>query len=199
MDVQIKTKNIRLTDALETYIQRKYQKLEKVNVRVIDAKLEVRSDRKKTGGDHYVVQLTIATPDNILRAEESNADLHTTIDLAIDRMERQIRRFRDKQVFHRRRQKARLQSVVKQPLLPEDAAEIPLADGVDDEDDESPIEALVRRKRFKLQPMDEDEAIEQMELLGHDFFVFFNPEEAQINVLYRRRDGQYGLILPELA
>jgi putative sigma-54 modulation protein len=196
MDVQIKTKNIRLTDALETYIQRKYQKLEKVNVRVIDAKLEVRSDRKKKGGDHYVVQLTIATPDNILRAEEVNADLHTTIDLAIDRMERQIRRFRDKQVYQRRRQKALSQSVVKQPLLPEDALETPL-DGV--EDDEPPIETLVRRKRFKLQPMDEDEAIEQMELLGHDFFVFFNPEEAQINVIYRRRDGQYGLILPELA
>jgi putative sigma-54 modulation protein len=196
MDVQIKTKNIRLTDALETYIQRKYQKLEKVNVRVIDAKLEVRSDRKKKGGDHYVVQLTIATPDNILRAEEVNADLHTTIDLAIDRMERQIRRFRDKQVYQRRRQKALSQSVVKQPLLPEDVLETPL-DGV--EDDEPLIETLVRRKRFKLQPMDEDEAIEQMELLGHDFFVFFNPEEAQINVIYRRRDGQYGLILPELA
>ncbi len=196
MDVQIKTKNIRLTDALETYIQRKYQKLEKVNVRVIDAKLEVRSDRKKKGGDHYVVQLTIATPDNILRAEEVNADLHTTIDLAIDRMERQIRRFRDKQVYQRRRQKALSQSVVKQPLLPEDALDTPL-DGV--EDDEPLIETLVRRKRFKLQPMDEDEAIEQMELLGHDFFVFFNPEEAQINVIYRRRDGQYGLILPELA
>ncbi|HEX7101841.1 MAG TPA: ribosome-associated translation inhibitor RaiA [Nitrolancea sp.] len=196
MDVQIKTKNIRLTDALETYIQRKYQKLEKVNVRVVDAKLEVRSDRKKKGGDHYVVQLTIATPDNILRAEEINADLYTTIDLAIARMERQIRRFRDKQVYQRRRQKALSQSVVKQPLLPEDAVELPL-DGV--VEDEPLTETLVRRKRFKLQPMDEDEAIEQMELLGHDFFVFFNPEEAQINVLYRRHDGQYGLILPELA
>ncbi|HVX29763.1 MAG TPA: ribosome-associated translation inhibitor RaiA [Nitrolancea sp.] len=196
MDVQIKTKNIRLTDDLESYIQRKYLKLEKVNVRVIDAKLEVRADRKKTGGEHYVAQLTIATPDNIIRAEETNAELRTAIDLAIDRMERQIRRFRDKQVFQRRRQKARAQSIVEQPLLPEDAPDISLDTALEDE---PPIEALVRRKRFKLQPMNEDEAIEQMELLGHDFFVFFNPEEAQINVLYRRRDGQYGLILPELA
>ena len=197
MDVQIKTKNIRLTDALETYIQRKYQKLEKVNVRVIDAKLEVRSERKRTGGDQFVAQLTIATPDNILRAEETNADLHTTIDLAIVRMERQIRRFRDKQVFQRRRQKARAQSVIAQPLLPDAAPDLPVE--IADDDEAPPLDALVRRKRFKLQPMDEDEAIEQMELLGHDFFVFFNPEEAQINVLYRRRDGQYGLILPELA
>lgn len=196
MDVQIKTKNIRLSDGLESYIQRKYEKLEKVSVRVIDAKMEVRSDRKKTGGDHYVVQLTIATPDNILRAEETNTDLHTTIDLAIDRMERQIRRFRDKQVYKRRRQQALSQIVAKQPLLPEDAVDLSHEDMAEDE---PPFEALVRRKRFKLQPMNEDEAIEQMELLGHDFFVFFNPEEAQINVLYRRHDGQYGLILPELA
>lgn len=196
MDVHVKTKNIRLTDALETYIQRKYQKLEKVNVRVIDAKLEVRSERKRTGGDYFVVQLTMATPDNILRAEETNADVHTAIDLAIDRMERQIRRFRDKQVFQRRRRKARAQSAIEQPILPEAAPELP---NETSDDDDAPLSALVRRKRFKLQPMDEDEAIEQMELLGHDFFVFFNPEEAQINVLYRRRDGQYGLILPELA
>jgi putative sigma-54 modulation protein len=195
MDVQIKTKNIRLTDALESYIQRKYQKLEKVNVRVIDAKLEVRSDRKRTGGDSFVAQLTIATPDNILRAEETNADLHMAIDLAIDRMERQIRRFRDKQVFQRRRQKARAQSAIAQPILPDGAPDLEVAPA----DDEAPLETLVRRKRFTLLPMDEDEAIEQMELLGHDFFVFFNPEEAQINVIYRRRDGQYGLILPELA
>jgi len=196
MDVQIKTKNIRLTDQLESYIQRKYQKLEKVNVRVIDAKLEVRSERKRTGGDNFVVQLTIATPDNILRAEETNSDLHTTIDLAITRMERQIRRFRDKQVFQRRRQKARAHSAIAQPILSESAPDLP-EETMDDE--ETPVDALVRRKRFQLQPMDEDEAIEQMELLGHDFFVFFNPDEAQINVLYRRRDGQYGLILPELA
>jgi putative sigma-54 modulation protein len=110
-------------------------------------------------------------------------------------MERQIRRFRDKQVFQRRRQKARTQSAIAQPILPAAAPDL----GIEATDDEAPLDTLVRRKRFKLLPMDEDEAIEQMELLGHDFFVFFNPEEAQINVIYRRRDGQYGLILPELA
>ncbi|HVB65914.1 MAG TPA: ribosome-associated translation inhibitor RaiA [Nitrolancea sp.] len=198
MDVQIKTKNIRLTDSLESYIQRKYQKLEKVDVRMLDAKLEIRSERKRTGGEHYVAQLTIAANDSILRAEEINSDLHTAIDLAIDHMARQIRRFHDKRIFQRRRQKQIARSEVEQPILADLAVDVTAADSLIAEDEEQ-VEALVRRKRFKLQPMDEDEAIEQMELLGHDFFVFYNPDEAQINVLYRRNDGQYGLILPELA
>ena len=194
MDVQIKTKNIRLTESLDEYIQRRLQKLDKVNENVIDAKLELRTEHTRSGGEQHIAQLTIATKNSILRSEEKNYDLHTAIDLAVDRMARQIRRFHDKKVFSRRRKKA---------AQPELADLLPLT--TDDqvvnsaEDDEVSIEDLVRRKRFKIQPMNEDEAIEQMELLGHDFFVFYNPDEAQVNVLYRRRDGQYGLILPDLA
>jgi ribosome hibernation promoting factor len=197
MEVQIKTKNVRLTEPLQEYIQRRLQKLEKVNERVIDAKLEVRAERNRTGGEQHVAQLTIATKDAILRAEEKNYDLHTAIDLAVDRMTRQIRRFHDKRVFSRRRvkQMAQLDSAEPMSLSPDGQ----LLSTEPTEDDEIPVEALVRRKRFKIQPMSEDEAIEQMELLGHDFFVFFNPDVAQINVLYRRRDGQYGLIQPDLA
>ncbi len=197
MDVQIKTKNIRLTDSLEEYIQRRLQKLDKVNERVIDAKLEVRSEKNRTGGEQIVAQLTLATKDTILRAEEKNHDLHTAIDLAVDRMARQIRRFHDKKVFKRRRQQAANAQTAEPLSLGPDGSLVPASELVDD--DEVAIEDLVRRKRFKIQPMNEDEAIEQMELLGHDFFVFFNPDEAQVNVLYRRRDGQYGLIVPELA
>jgi putative sigma-54 modulation protein len=197
MDVQIKTKNIRLTDSLEEYIQRRLQKLDKVNERVIDAKLEVRSEKNRTGGEQNVAQLTIATKDAILRSEEKNHDLHTAIDLAVDRMTRQIRRFHDKKVFKRRRQQAAYAEPAEPLSVGPDGSLVPASQLLDD--DEVSVEDLVRRKRFKIQPMNEDEAIEQMELLGHDFFVFFNPDEAQINVLYRRRDGQYGLIQPDLA
>lgn len=197
MEVQIKTKNIRLTDSLNEYIQRRLQKLEKVNERVVDAKLEVRAERNRTGGEQHVAQLTIATGDTILRAEEKNHDLHTAIDLSVDRMARQIRRFHDKKVFSRRRIKQMAQAEPDESLSLSPDGQLVTAESA--EDDEVPIEELVRRKRFKIQPMNEDEAIEQMELLGHDFFVFFNPDVAQINVLYRRRDGQYGLIQPDLA
>lgn len=198
MDVQIKTKNLRLTDPLEDYIQRRLQKLEKVNERVIDAKLEIRTEHNRSGGEQHVAQLTIATKDSILRSEEKNYDLHTAIDLAIDRMARQIRRFHDKKIFARRRRKQVAQTEPEEALsVGPDGELVPASELLDEED--VPVEELVRRKRFKIQPMGEDEAIEQMELLGHDFFVFFNPDEAQINVLYRRRDGQYGLIQPDLV
>lgn len=196
MDIQIKTKGIRLTEGLEEYIDSRVQRLSKVDERPVDAKIEVRSERNRSGGELMVAQFTIATKNAILRTEEKNRDLHTAIDLAVERMARQIRRFHDKKVFNRRRQ--RQQAALEPPEITTlDGSLVAEADEVEEE--EVPIEALVRRKRFKIQPMNEDEAIEQMELLGHDFYVFFNPDEAQINVLYRRRDGQYGIIQPDLA
>ncbi|HET7035596.1 MAG TPA: ribosome-associated translation inhibitor RaiA [Thermomicrobiaceae bacterium] len=193
MDLQIKTRGIQLTPKLEEYVERRLQKLDRVSENVLEAKLELRTEKNRTGGEQAVAQITIATRNAILRAEEKNRDLHTAIDLAADRMARQIRRFHDKRVFTRRRQKA-----VSEPELAAAAAD-GLSDIQVDETDELPLEALVRRKRFKIQPLSEGEAIEHMELLGHDFFVFFNPDVAQINVLYRRKNGQYGLIQPELA
>lgn len=198
MDVQIKTKNLRLTDALQTYIESRIQRLEKINQRVTDAKFEVHTERNRSGGEQAIAQFTIATKSTILRTEEKNKDLHTAIDLAVDRMERQIRRFHDKQVFNRRRQKSLAaldidtETIAPNGLVGSETA-------VELEEDDEPTELLVRRKRYTILPMSEEEAIEQMELLGHDFFVFFNPDDAQINVLYRRRDGQYGVIQPELA
>lgn len=193
MDVQIKAKNLRLTDALQEYIQKRTEKLDKIDQKVVDAKFEVRSERTRSGGEQIIAQFTIATKDAILRTEEKNRDVHAAIDLAVQRMERQIRRFRDKRIFNRRRQ---------QQLAAEAGTPAGLTlDGelLTEEAEEVPSELLVRRKRFKIQPMGTEEAIEQMELLGHDFFVFFDPDEAQINVLYRRRDGRYGVIQPELA
>lgn len=197
MDVQIKTKNLRLTDGLQDYIESRVRKLDRVSERVSDAKFEVRTEKNRTGGDLMVAQFTIATKNAILRTEEKNRDIHVAIDLAVEHMARQIRRFHDKKVFLRRRQRqmAALEPPPATTLDGQAIAEV----SVEEEEDELPIEALVRRKRFQILPMGEDEAIEQMELLGHDFFVFFNPDDAQINVLYRRRDGGYGLIQPELA
>lgn len=195
MDLQIKTRGIQLTPSLEQYVERRFQKLDRVNENVLEAKLELRTEKNRTGGEQAVAQITIATRNAILRAEEKNHDLHTAIDLAADRIARQIRRFHDKKLFGRRRQKA-----VSEPEVAAGVAANGLADVLVEEDEEEvPLEALVRRKRFKIQPLSEEEAIEQMELLGHDFFVFFNPDLAQINVLYRRKNGQYGLIQPDLA
>lgn len=188
MDVQIKTRGVRLTDGLHEYIERRLAKLDRVNENVVDAKLELRAEKNRSGGEQLVAQLTIQTRNAILRSEEKNHDLHTAIDLAVERMGRQIRRFHEKKVLAPRR--ARVAEPVSEAL-----AETTAGSGADPD---AP-EALVRRKRFKIQPLSEDEAIEQMELLGHDFFVFFNPDVAQINVLYRRKGGEYGIIQPDMA
>lgn len=193
MDVRITAKRLRLTDPLRDYIESRLERLDRVDERVVDAKFEVRAERNRTGGEMMVAQFTIVTRDTILRTEEKARDVHVAIDLAVERMERQIRRFHDKRVFYRRRQR---QLAIESGALDE---RVPLESLPAREEDEEPVEQLVRRKRFKIQPMSEDEAIEQMELLGHDFYVFFNPDVAEINVLYRRRDGHYGIIHPELA
>jgi putative sigma-54 modulation protein len=106
-------------------------------------------------------------------------------------MARQIRRLRDKKIFVPRRKQ---QAAANQQGV---AGPVDTFDELDEVQEDGPI-APVRRKRFSILPMDESEAIEQMELLGHDFFVFFNPDDGQINVLYRRHDGDYGVIQPEL-
>ncbi|HEU4792083.1 MAG TPA: ribosome-associated translation inhibitor RaiA [Nitrolancea sp.] len=196
MDVLIKTKNVRLTDGLREYIEQRVAKLDRLNERIIDAKLELRCEKNRSGAEEKIAQFTIAAGKTILRAEEKNHDLRTAIDLVVDRMARQTQRFHDKKVFVRRRQRqlAAFKPASETPVYGA-PAELP----VDNIEDEVPVSTLVRRKRFKIQPMGEDEAIEQMELLGHDFFVFYSPDDDQVNVLYRRRDGQYGVIQPDLA
>lgn len=197
MDVQIKTRDLKLTDGLQEYIDARIQKLERVHEPVIDAKLELRNEKPRSGGEITIAQFTIQTRQAILRTEEKDHDPHVAIDQTVDRMARQIRRLRDKKIFvPRRRQQAR--ATADQEAATETA---PLDDPfelLDEEEREVDLPAPVRHKRFTVLPMDEAEAIEQMELLGHDFFVFFNPDDDQINVMYRRHDGQYGVIQPEL-
>jgi putative sigma-54 modulation protein len=181
MDIQVRGHDIAITDGLRDFIDRRMSKLDHLLDRVVDAKLELRTSHNRAGGDVTAAQLTIQTGRIILRAEERDHDPHRAIDQVVDKMVRQIRRYRDKRGDHK-------------AVRPEPAVELPL----DVANDELPANGLVRTKRFITKPMDADEAIEQMELLGHDFFLFFNVAEDQMNVVYRRRDGSYGLLIPEL-
>jgi putative sigma-54 modulation protein len=114
-----------------------------------------------------------------LRAEERSDDIYASIDACIDKLHRQIERYKGKRQQRMRSAEA-------------DVAEVSAAE------EEEPIREIVRVKRFDVQPMDAGEAIEQMELLGHDFFLFYNAEEAAVNLVYRRRDGNFGLLKPEV-
>jgi putative sigma-54 modulation protein len=189
VDLQIKTHNVKLTSNLQDYIVQKVARLDRVNERVVDAKFELRSQRERSEGEVFIAQFTLVTPGHVLRAEERNHDQRLAIDAAVDKMMRQITRFHDRKVRRSRRDAVGLgQTAADQAeaLLEEEL----LADGA---------LQIVRVKRFSMKPMSAEEAVDQLELLGHSFFVFANSESGQTNVVYRRNDGAFGLLQPELA
>lgn len=188
MDVQLKAKDLTLTPPLRDFATERVSRLERFLGQVHDAKLELVHERPRTGGDYVVAQLTLHTGRTILRAEERHADTRRAIDLVTERMERQIRRLHSKRSERGKRG-------VEQPELPELSASDLAQLGAEDDDAGAPS-AVVRTKRFALKPMSSMEAIDQLELLGHDFFVFRNADDDSVNVLYRRKSGNYGLIQP---
>ena len=152
--------------------------------------MELREENTRSASDRAVAQVTLRSRRTILRAEERTGDMFASIDAVSDKLERRIRRFKGKRARNHKRAVAEANTL--------EASVSPVAALIEEE--ETPEEAaIVRRKRFEVYPMDPMEAVEQMELLGHDFFVFLNGETGQINVLYRRRDGTYGLIEPIIA
>lgn len=191
MDLQVRGVDVAITDDLRTLITRRSSKLDHLVDRVVDAKLELRCRHNRTGGDTTTAQLTIHAGRNLLRAEENDHDTYRAIDLAFDKMARQIRRYHEKRTDRK--------GPRPEPAFEPDFDDAVLASvALDAEpDDEEFVPKPVRIKRFSVKPMDADEAIEQMELLAHDFFLFLNAEEQQLNVVYRRHDGSYGLLAPE--
>jgi putative sigma-54 modulation protein len=145
---------------------------------------EVKNAR--SAGDRQVAQLTVMSRGAVLRAEERQDDIFAAVDAVLDKMHRQIERYKGKK--HRGRGNGASADTV---AVEEEPAPVEL-------EPEAPM-TVVRRKHFSLVPMNEAEALEQMQLLGHDnFFVFYNADNLRINVLYRRKDGNFGLIDAEL-
>jgi len=190
VDLHIRGNDIVITDDLRAFAERRAAKLDPLLSRVVEAKLELRRRHNRSGGDSTTAQLTIQTGRRLLRAEEHAPDPTAAIDQAVDKLLRQIRRYHDKRTDRKGHKPADALVAATNGLADVDD------EALDDEADESTTE-LVRTKRFSVKPMDIDEAIDQMELLGHDFYLFHNALEQQLNVLYRRRDGTYGLLAPE--
>lgn len=193
MNVQIKAKDFKVTEGLRAFIQGRVDKLDRFIGRVTDAKLELTREHPRTGGPRISAQLTIAARHTILRAEEQHADAERAVDLAVGTMLGQIRRYHSK-----RTDRSRRPSIAEFVALPElEAADLAELDAAIEDESGGDGQQIARTKRFALKPMTSEEAIDQLELLGHDFFVFRNAADHQVNVLYRRRGGDYGLIQPE--
>lgn len=181
MELMIKGKNVEVTDRLRDYVEKKIGRLDRYLPTISEAWVELTTEETKAAGDRQVCQVTVRSNGTILRAEERSDDMFTAIDTVLDKMYRQIARYKGK-----RQSRWRGATTTPEPLP------------IEEEDIEEEASRIVRVKRFPMTPMVPEEAVEQMELLGHDFFVFFHADEGRINVLYRRKTGDYGLLQPEL-
>jgi putative sigma-54 modulation protein len=182
MELTIKGKNVEVTDRLDEYVNKKLGRLDRYLPTITEVWVELTSEGARAAQDRQICQVTVRADGIILRAEERSEDMFNSIDVVLAKMYRQIARFKGK-----RANRWRGAGYVPEPLPME----------YEDEPEED--SRIVRTKRFVMTPMDPEEAVEQMELLGHDFFVFYHAEEGELNVLYRRKDGDYGLLQPELA
>jgi putative sigma-54 modulation protein len=180
--VNVFSRNIQLGDDLNDQILRKVNGLDRYLDDIIEAKVDVASTNARSAEEREVVQITVYGKGFILRAEERSSDIVSALNMAVDTLQRRIKRFKGK------RNKRWKQGLEQKEELFEEQEFI----------EDQPV--IARRKKFALRPMDEWEAIEQMELLGHeDFFVFYNAQTEKINILYKRFDGTLGLIEPELG
>ncbi|QHS23277.1 ribosome-associated translation inhibitor RaiA [Virgibacillus sp. MSP4-1] len=184
MNFNIRGENLEVTNAIQEYVEKKIGKLKKY----FDSKItsDVNVNLSVHEGEQRI-EVTIPMQDLLLRAEEHHSDLYAAIDLVVDKLERQIRKYKTK--INR---KFRQQGAPKY-VFAEMEKEIFDQDPAYEEDDDFEI---VRTKTFDLKPMASEEAILQMDMLGHTFFVFTNAETGDTNVVYRRNDGRYGLIEP---
>ena len=186
LEVELYGRNLEITERIEDYVEKKVGKLDRYLPGIDEARVDLAYVKSaRSAADRQVAQITVRGKGFILRSEERADDIFAALDVAVDKMQRRIERYKGKR--HRGRGDGRSAAEVVQPF---------------EEEEESgelgPV--IVRRKHFLLSPMDELEAIEQMILLGHEnFFIFFNANTNAVNVLYRRRDGAYGLIEPEIG
>jgi len=186
--VETLARNMRLTDNTREYVEKKAAKLERRLPGIDEIRIELtHAKTARSANDRQVAQITVRGKGFILRTEERADDLHGAFDIALEKIQRQIDRYKGKHYHGRGDGRSAAEAV--------EADELPM----DDETGEL-LPLIARRKNFIVLPMNEDEAVEQMRLLGHDnFFVFFNAEKNSIQVLYRRRNGSYGLIEPILG
>ena len=175
MNINVRGKQIKVTNALKDYVEKRVGKLEKYSDDFTDVQvtLSVQKERQR-------VEVTAPLNGFILRGEEETDDMYSSIDLVVDKLERQMEKYR------RRIGKKRVKTIKDEPNFI-----------LDSDEEVAQEDAIVKTKKFPAKPMSVDEAVMQMNLIGHSFFVFMNSETELMNVVYKRKYGDYGLMEPE--
>jgi putative sigma-54 modulation protein len=180
--LQVKGKNVEVSDSLRTYAQEKLGRLDRHLNDAARLEVELAVEKNPSIAESQIAEGTIWTKGPVLRARESSPDMRASIDMLVEKLERQARRYREKRRDVRAARGAAAAEAETIPVVP---------------DEESPV--VVKIKQFAVKPMTPEEAVLQLELIGHDFFVFQNADTTDVNVVYRRRDGNYGLIEPQIS
>ena len=181
MNLIIKGKQIEVTDSVDNYVRKKMNKLEKYFDQILEAVATISVEKNR-----HIFEVTLQAKKSIIRAEEESDSIFNSIDRVVERLERQIIKYKEKlySKYGNEYSKEKIADISEREIV-----------GID-----TPAEQerkIVRTKRFVIKPMSPEEAGLQMELLGHNFYVFSNEETAQFNVIYKRKDGNFGLIEPE--
>ncbi len=179
MNLQVKGRNLEISDQIREYAEEKLGKLDRLVKDPTRIELELAVEKNPSISDNQIAEATVWTKGPVLRARETSADMKASIDQLVSKLERQVKRYREKR---RPRKHDHAHEIAAEPAQAEDSGDGP---------------TIVKTKQFAFKPMTADEAVLQLELVGHDFFVFRQAESGEINVVYRRRDGDYGLIEPQ--
>jgi putative sigma-54 modulation protein len=206
MEVRIKGKNLPVTDALHEHAQRKLEKLTRFLPpwdEPPDVELELSVERNPSIELNQVCEVTVRTKGPVLRVRENDRDMYVAIDHAVHKLERQAARYRDRK--RRRHHRHGKHDVLPEHVLPKDLEDVALAEEAEEvaalngaaEVVDEPVLRVVKAKRFEMIPMSIDDAADRIEMLSHDFYVFKNTDDSDaVTVIYRRRDGDLGLIAP---
>ena len=181
MELRIIGKNIELIPTVRRYIERKLGKINRHLPNIIESKVEISEEKTRSRQQRFIVRVTVAGSGTLFHGEGKGEDLFTAIDRVAEVITRQLEHHKGK-----RYEKGRNGSFARAEFSEEAEAD-------------TPTRKVVKVKRFAVKPMSVSEAADQMELLGHDFFLFFNADTEELNLIYRRKDGNYGLIEPELG
>ena len=183
MELQIAGTNLELTPAVHRYVERKLGKLNRHLPSIIESKVEISEEKTKSPQQHYLVRVTVTggVGGAVFHGEERGEDLFKAVDKVAAIMIRQLEHHKGK-LYEKGRGSSFARGELNEATEPVE-----------------PARKVVKTKRFAVKPMSVDEAVEQMELLGHSFFLFFDADTEEIQLLYRRNDGNYGLIEPEIG
>jgi putative sigma-54 modulation protein len=184
VNLTVKGRNLVLTDAIEAYAQDKLGRLGKYLANSSRCEVELWTEKNPSIADNQVVEVTIFTKGPVIRAREASPDIYASIDLVFEKIERQVKKYRGKLASH-------TVGTPKEALVSEG---FKILEEPEEPEAEIPTPRIVKTKQFMIKPMTPEEAALQLELVGHDFYVFTNSETNETAVVYRRRDGNYGLI-----